>query len=157
MGDRLEAADPALVNQTHEKGFHGIVIVVAQGKLMKALIHQRLIQRAPAHFGAHRAGVLFLPIVEDNGADLRFHNGIGHIQFFAQLRDFRIIHAKAHIDGDCLQLEILIMIAPQRRQKLQKHQRILSSGDAYGDFISVFDHGIVFHAPANQADKFLHF
>ena len=117
MGHRLETADPALVNQGHHKSFHGIVKVVPQCQLVAVQVQQSLIEGPSAHLGAHGAGILFLPIVENDGANLRFDDGIGHIQLPAQLLNTGIIHTQAHINGDGLESEFFIMVAPQSRQK----------------------------------------
>ena len=149
VGHRLKAANAALIDETHQEGLHGVIIMVPQGQLIESLRHQRLIQSAPAHFGAHGAGVLLLAIVKNNGADFRLDHGIRDLQFPAHFGDAAVIHAKAHINGNGLQLKTFIMVLPQGRQKLQQHQGILAAGNTYGNFISVFNHRVVFHAPAD--------
>ena len=84
--DRLEAGDAALVEQAHEERLDRVVIVVAQGNFIVALLAHQVVQRAAAHLCAHGAGVLLLAIVENDRADLRLLHKIGHVQPRAQLR-----------------------------------------------------------------------
>ena len=158
VGHGLKAADAALKQQGHKEGLHGIVVVVAQGDLVAAPVQKGLVQGAPAHFGAHGAGVLLMAMVEDDGTDLRVNGGVGDIQPAAQLRHRGKIHAgKAHVDGDGLQGEGAGMVLPEPGQQGQKGQRILAARHADGDLIAGGDHMIVLHAAADQTHEFLQF
>ena len=115
----LKAADAALVKKAHEKRFDGIVKVMAQRDLVAAQFQQHIVQRAPAHFCAHGAGVLLVPVLENDRADLRLFDLIWHVQLRAQLRHRGKIHARqAHVDGDGLQLIRDGIIPPQRGQQI---------------------------------------
>ena len=153
---RLEAVDAPLEQQRHEKRLHRVVIVMSQRQLVEALVQNCLIQRPPAHFGAHGAGILLLAVVKNNGRDLRFHHGIGHVPLLAQRRDLRIVHPQPHINGDRFQLVGLIKVFPQPRQQNQQGERILPSGHAHGNAVARLDHMIVVHAPPNQSHQLLH-
>ena len=156
VGYRLEAADPALIDERHQEGFHRVIVVVAQRQLVAAPVKQGLIEGAAAHLGAHGAGIFFLSVVKNNGADFGFYHGVGHLQLFAQGFYPAVVHPQAHIDGDGLQGKGFVVVAPQGGQEFQQHQRILAPGNTYGNFISIFNHIVIFHAPANQAHQSLH-
>ena len=64
VGNRLEAANAAFKQQGHEESLHRIVVMMAQGQLIEPPVQQGLVQSAPAHFGAHGTGILFLPVVK---------------------------------------------------------------------------------------------
>ena len=83
---RLEAADPSLEQQAHQERLDGVVIVVAERHLGKALLQQRLIQRPAAHLGAQRAGIGLFALLEHDSADLGLFYVLGHVQFLAQRR-----------------------------------------------------------------------
>ena len=156
IGHRLETVDAPLEQQGHEECLHRVVIVMSQRQLVEALVQNCLIQRPPAHFGAHGAGILLLAVVENNGRNLRFHHGIGHVPLLAQRRDLRIVHPQPHINGDCFQLIGLIKVFPQPRQQNQQGERILPPGHAHGNAVARLDHMIVVHAPPNQSHQLLH-
>ena len=155
-GHRLEAADPSLKEQRHDEGLHSVVIVMPQSQLVEPLLQKGLIQCPPAHFRAQGAGILFLPVVENNGGDLRFDHGIGHFQPVAHFLHPGVVHPQSHVNGDPLQLEGLAMVFPQSGKQGQQHQGILSPGHADRDFVPGFNHIIVVHTPANQTHQLLH-
>ena len=66
--------------------------MVAEGHLVAAEALGLLIERAAAHLGAQRAGILLLADVEDHLLDLGRADGIGHLQRAAQRRDRREVH-----------------------------------------------------------------
>ena len=154
---RLEAADPPLEQQTHQERLDGVVIVVAERHLGKALLQQRLIQRPAAHLGAQRAGIVFLPVLEDDRPDLRLHAGIRHAEALTQACDRREIHAaEAHVDRDGREVIGIGHIFPQRRQKRQQRQRILAAGHADGDAVARLDHPVILDAAAHESHHSLH-
>ena len=156
IGYRLETADPALKQQGHHEGLHRVVIVVPQRQLVEAPLHNCLIQGAPAHFRAQGAGILLLTVVKNNGSNFRLHNGIGYADIPAQRFYARVVHSQPHVDGKCLQFKGLVEIRPQARQQGEQHQRVLSAGNANGNPVSLLNHIIVVHAPADKAHKLLH-
>ena len=156
IGHRLEATDTPFENQAHQEGFHCVIIVVAQRQLVEAPVQNGLIQRAPAHFGAHGARIFLLPVVKNDRRDFGFYNGIGNLQPVAQGLDAGIIHSQSHVYGDGLQFIGFVKIQLQSCQQHQQHQRVLPAGNAHGYFISLTNHIIIVHATANQAHQLLH-
>ena len=84
--------------------------MMAQGQLIETFIHNSLIQSTTAHFGTHRARILFLTVIKNNGRNFRFDNGIGDFPLVAQRLHSTVIHAQTHINGNGFQLERLVKI-----------------------------------------------
>ena len=119
VGHGLKAADAALVEKAHKEGLDRVVKVVAEGDLVAAKRKQHVVERAAAHLRAHRAGVPFVPVVEDDGADLGLFDLIRHLQLLAQRRHRREIHPRQpHVDRDGLQLVMRRIVPPQRGQQI---------------------------------------
>ena len=119
IGHGLKAADAALIQKAHEECFDRVVKVVPKRNFVAAQLQKHVVQRAAAHFRAHRAGIFFVPVIEDDRADLRLFDLIRHVQLRAQLRHRGKIHARqAHVDGDGLQLIRDGIIPPQRGQQI---------------------------------------
>ena len=130
---------------------------MAQRDFPKAELADRIIQRAPAHLRAHRARVLFLPVVENNRADLRFLAEISHVQLFAVLLNRRKIHAgEPHVDGNRRELKWRRVIASQRGEHGKERQRVLPARHADGDLVPRGDHMVIVDALSHQAHHFLH-
>ena len=130
---------------------------MAQRDFPKAELADRIIQRAPAHLRAHRARVLFLPVVENDRADLRFLAEIAHTQVLAVPLDRRKIHAvKPHVDGDRRELKGRGVIASQRGEYGKERQRVLSARHADGDLVPRGNHMVIVDALSHQAHHFLH-
>ena len=154
---RLEAADAALEQQIHQQRLHRVVIVVAQGDLADALFRQGGVQAAPPQFGAQGAGILLLPLLEDDLVHRHLNAGVGHLQPFAQRRHAGEVHARhAHLHGDGLHREGDGVEFLQPGQGYQRQQAVLSAADAHGDAVAGFDHMIVLHAPADKPQNMLH-
>ena len=77
VGDGLEAAEAALVEEGEEEGLHRVVKVVAQGDLLDPFLLKGVVEGAPAHLGAHGAGVFLFSQVKDDVADLGGDEGKG--------------------------------------------------------------------------------
>ena len=153
----LEAADAPLVEQAHQKRLHRVVVVVAQRDLFVTARDDQLVERPAAHLCAHRAGVLLLTEVKDDGADLGALAHVRYLQLFTQRRDRRKIHpAQAHVDGERLEREGLGVIPAQRSERHEQRQRILAARYADGNFIACVNHMVIVDAPAHQAHHSLH-
>ena len=130
---------------------------MAQRDFPKAELADRIIQRAPAHLRAHRARVLFLPVVENNRADLRFLAEISHVQLFAVLLNRRKIHAgEPHVDGNRRELKGRRVIASQRGEYSKERQRVLPARHADSDLVPRGNHMVIVDALSHQAHHFLH-
>ena len=127
-GYRLEAGDAALIKQRKHIGLHHVVKVVAERDLFAAGGLRGFVQRATAHLGAQRAGVLLLADIEDDRANLGRDADIFHAQLVAQRLDRREIHLRvAHLERDGHDLEFLGVKCPQLRQRDEQRERILAA------------------------------
>ena len=156
IGHRLEAGDPPLVKEGEEKGLDGVVKVVAQGDLGDAPVPDGVVKGPPPHLGAHGAGVLLLPQVEDDVVDLRGQKGVGDLQRLAvgrhrgEVHPLAPVHA-AHVQGEGLHREGLGVKLRQLGQGGQQGEGVLSPGDPHGDPVPRLDHVVVLHAAAGIA------
>ena len=120
VGHGLEAAQPSLEQQAHQERLYRVIVVMPERDLGKALIRQRLVQRAPAHFGAHGAGVFLLAVVKDDRPDLRFDDPERHLQFLAQRADRGKVHPlQPHVDRDRRQLIGLRIVLAHGGEQVQ--------------------------------------
>ena len=158
VGHRLEAGEPPLVEEGEEEGLDGVVEVVAQGDLGDAPVPDGVVESAPAHFGAHGAGVLLLPQVEDDVVDLRGEEGVGDAQLLAVGRHRGEVHAlapvhMAHVQGEGLHGEGLGVKLRQLGQGGQEGEGVLAAGDPHGDPVAGLDHVVVLHTAAGVAQN----
>ena len=155
-GHRLEAGEPPLVEQGEEEGLHRVVKVVAQGDLGDAPLLQGVVEGAPAHLGAHGAGVLLPAEIEDDVVDLRLQQGEGHIDGAAVLRHRGEVHPLtpvhvAHIQGEGLHGEGLGVELPQPGQGGQQGDGVLAAGHPHRHPVAGPDHVVVLHTAADVA------
>lgn len=113
---RLEAADPTLEQQVHQKRLHRVVVVVSQGDLADPPLRQCRMQAAPAQLGAQGAGVLFFAFEEHDVVHRHGDAGVGHVQRLAVVGDGGEVHARhTGLQGDRLHLEGLGVELPETR------------------------------------------
>ena len=77
------------------------------------------VERAPAHLGAEGAGILLVPVVEDDGADEGAAHLIGNIVSPEQRFQRGVIHrlaAKLGVEGDGHDFERKAEVLPQPRE-----------------------------------------
>ena len=157
MRHGLEAADSRLEQKAHEECLHCVVIVVAQGDFVNALLPDQLIQGAPAHLCAHGAGIFLVAVVENDRADLRFHHRIRNVQAPAECLHPGKVHAREpQVDGHGLQIKMLGVILFKLCHEPEERQGILAAADADGDFVAVLDHIVILHATAQKSCHSLH-
>ena len=158
IGHRLEAADAPFKEQTHQKGLHSIVVVMTEGELVAAEVVQRGVERAAAHLGAERAGIVLLPHVEHDLLDVRRDDGVRNVQLAAHLRDGRIVHPrKAEVDREPDEVKMQRVIALQMLQRAQEQQRVLAAGNADGNAVALGDHAVFVHALADEGGQFVQY
>ena len=131
--------------------------MVAQGDLVQAQPVQLCAQGAPAELGAQGAGILLLPVDEDDLVDGHADQVVGHLQLLAQPGDGGKVHARrAAVDGDRRHLEPLGVEAAQLRQGGQGEHGVLAAAHAHGHRVAALNHVVIFHAPADQGQDMLH-
>ena len=136
--------------------------MVPQGDLVQTPLLQCAVQRSPAHFGTHGAGILLPAHIKNDVVDLTLQQSKGDIQVPAQPGHRRKVHPRpsigvSHVQGECLHLEGNGIKFPQLGQGHQQHQRVLAAGDAHGDAVVGCDHLIVLHTAADQGKNTVHF
>ena len=155
---RGKAAHAPLVKKVHQKGFHSVLIVVAKGHFVAAVLLCYVVQKSAAHTGAKGAGVCLFAVFKNYIADVgaaqnvlniplpaEFLYGGKVVGFAAELR------VKGHGDNGV----ILSQKTPQTRQPCKGCQRILPAGNAHGNSVAVFYHVIVNNRFAHGAHKLL--
>ena len=91
-GAGMEGVKAAFVEEREQQGFHRVVPVMPEGELVAAQLHAGVGQNGAPHLCAECAGILFLPVVEDDVPDLGFFDQIGDFQRFTQRNDRGKIH-----------------------------------------------------------------
>ena len=89
---RRETADAALPPEVHVKRLDGVVQMMPQRHLVAVQLFGSGVERAPAHLGAEGAGILLVPVVEDDGADKGAAHLIGNIILPEQRFQRGVIH-----------------------------------------------------------------
>ena len=126
---------------------------MAQGDLGDAVLPQGVVEGAPAHLGAHGAGVLLLAQIKDDVVDFAVEQREGHVQLPAQglhpgeVHPLSPVHM-AHIQGVGLHGKGLGVELPQPGQGHQQGQG--------GDAVVGCDHLIVLHTAADIAQNLVH-
>ena len=161
VGHGLEAGQPPLVKQGEEEGLHRVVEVVAQGDLGDAVLLQGVVEGAPAHLGAHGAGVLLLAQIKDDVVDFAVEQREGHVQLPAQglhpgeVHPLSPVHM-AHIQGVGLHGKGLGVELPQPGQGHQQGQGVLAPGHPHRHPVPGLDHVVVLHTAADIAQNLVH-
>ena len=120
--------------------------MVAEGKLGNPARTDRVVERAAAHLRAQRAGVFFLPHVEDDLLDVGPDPGVGDVPLGAERGHGREVHAlEAELDRDRLEREGQGVEAAQMVEREEQQQAVLAAGDADRNGVARLDHVIVVH------------
>ena len=160
-GDRLETGQAAFIEQGEEEGLDGVVVVMAQSDFSDAHILQRVVQSAPAHLGAHGAGILFLSKVEDDMVDLALDEGVWDIQLLTVFGHGGEVHALpaigvAHVKGNGDHIEGNGIELAQFGHGGEQDKGVLAAGDTHGNGVVGLDHIVIFHAAAREGEDFVH-
>lgn len=159
IGYRGETAQPPLIEQVHDKGLHGIVLVVAQCQLVAAQFLGGIVQRTPPHFGTQAAGIGLLSDIEHHPADVGALDDILDALLLKQLGNGGVITlhaAKAGVEGDGCHLIVDADEPPQPLQRQGKGNGILSAADTHCHPVSVLDHIVLCNGLAGQSHNSLH-
>ena len=161
VGDRLEAGQPPLEDQGHEECLHRVVVVVAQGDFGYPPLLEGGVEGAPAHLGAQGAGVLLLPGVEYDPANLGGDHCVGHTQLLAQPGHRLGVGplagvGRAQVQGDGFHRKGDGVELPQLGQGHQQHQGVLPPRHPHRNPVAVVDHIVVLHTPPGEGKNFVH-
>ena len=117
------------------------------------------VERAPAHLGAEGAGILLVPVVEDDGADEGAAHLIRHIVPPEQRFQRGVIHrlaAKLGVEGDGHDFEREAEVLPQPRETDGQSYAVLAARNAHQNAVAGGQHLVLLDGFAHQAAEPLH-
>ena len=140
IGFGTERVQLPRVEQTHEKGLHGIVMVMRVGDLIHMVCCGIVVDCAASEERAGKAGA-FVILLRNRACDIDIHNLVGNIELLAECRNRIGVKGivELRIDGECRDGKISFQTLAQDGEGVGEKDAVLAARYADQDTVALLD------------------